>query len=101
MSLDAVAVFAQVIPVLMIAAFLSSPRVGRDRVSRIVAIACMLAGAVAETTLLIFIAFNIHMDVVVGAVIIMITIYMLAAVVATAITKLEHDHKQDHERARE
>jgi hypothetical protein len=36
------------------------------------------------TSMLIFIAFNIHMDVVVGAVIIMVTVYMLAAVIACA-----------------
>ena len=91
-------VFAQVIPVLIVAAFLSGVRIGQDRISRIVAEAFMISGAVAEATLLIFIAFSIPMDTLIASIIVLVTIYMLAAVVATAFVKLEQDHKQDRDR---
>ena len=95
--MTAVAAFAQIIPVLFVAAFLSNVRIGHDPIARVVAMIYIAAGAIAEGICIACLAFDKAPGTFLTATVFAITAYMLIALVATAFAKLKEDAKESQQ----
>lgn len=101
MTETALAAFAQIIPVLFIAAFLSNVRIGADAISRWFAVAFMAFGAAAEILCLIYLMLGRDPGTSISAAIVAATIYMLISVLATTWQKLQDDQMLDKNDSRQ